>query len=547
MITVSDVSKGFGGRMLFENVDVSFAPGNNYGLTGPNGCGKSTFMKLLIGVEPADSGHVSLPERTAWLRQDHAAFDEHTVLDTTIMGNRRLFDANKEKAVLYKKDEEQGGLADEEYDRLGELEMVVAEEDGYTAEADAAQLLAGLGITEDLHERPMSELQGGLKLRVLLAQALFGKPDALLLDEPTNHLDLDSIRWLEEFLIGYEGVLVVISHDRRFLNAVCDQIADIDYQTIITYPGNYDDMVRQKAQIRGRQEKEKSSKEKKIAQLQEFISKFGAGTRASQTRSRAKQIQKLRPDEIKRSNIRRPFIRFEVDEPSGRDVLEVSDLSFAYPDGPGIVDGFHTHVSRGDKVAILGSNGIGKTTLLKLLLGHPTAGDFGDSATLQPDTGSIRWGHNTQLGWYKQEHREDIQPGSTVFEWLFDHRPQVGQEQVRAILGRMLFSGEDGKKPTGTLSGGEAARLMMSKLILMGYNTLVLDEPTNHLDLESISALGDAIEAYQGTMFYVTHDRDLASKATRIWAFDRPGHLIDYGGTIDEYLDWYDKEKQKAG
>ena len=468
MITVSDVSKGFGGRMLFENVDVSFAPGHNYGLTGPNGCGKSTFMKLLIGVEPADSGHVSLPERTAWLRQDHAAFDEHTAIDTVIMGNRRLYDAEKEKAVLYKKDEDEGGLSHEEYDKLGELEMIVAEEDGYTAEADAAQLLAGLGIEEEDQSRSMAELQGGLKLRVLLAQALFGKPDALLLDEPTNHLDLDSIRWLEDFLIDYTGVLVVISHDRRFLNAVCDQIADIDYQTIITYPGNYDDMVRQKAQIRGRQEKDKVSKEKKIAQLQEFIAKFGAGTRASQTRSRSKQIEKLRPDEVKRSNIRRPFIRFEVDEPSGRDVLEVSELSFGYPDGtPNILTNFHTHVSRGDKVAILGKNGIGKTTLLKLLLADRTAGDFPRKDVLEASSGEVRWGHNVNIGWYKQEQREDIGEGSTVFEWLFDHRPQVGQEQVRAILGRMLFSGEDGKKPTGTLSGGECARLMMSKLILM--------------------------------------------------------------------------------
>lgn len=547
MITVSDVSKGFGGRMLFEDVNVTFSAGHNYGLTGPNGCGKSTFMKLLIGVEGTDSGHVSLPERTAWLRQDHAAFDEHTVLDTVIMGNKRLFDANKEKAFLYKKDEDEGGLSDEEYDKLGELEMIVAEEDGYTAEADAAQLLAGLGVEEELHERSMAELTGGLKLRVLLAQALFGNPDALLLDEPTNHLDLDSIRWLEDFLIDFTGVLVVISHDRRFLNAVCDQIADIDYNAIITYPGNYDDMVRQKAQIRGRQEKDKASKEKKIAQLQEFISKFGAGTRASQTRSRAKQIQKLRPDEIKRSNIRRPFIRFPVDEQSGRDVLEVKGISFGYPgDGPTITTEFHAHVQRGDKVAVLGKNGIGKTSLMKLILSDGSAGDFKEHEILKPDAGEVRWGHNVQLGYYKQEHREDIGSGSTVFEWLFDHRPAVGQEQVRAILGRMLFSGEDGKKPTGTLSGGEAARLMMSKLILMGYNTLILDEPTNHLDLESISALGEAIEAYEGTIFYVTHDRELASKATRIWAFDKEGSLLDFGGTIDEYLDWLDSERAQA-
>ncbi|MFK7930758.1 MAG: ABC-F family ATP-binding cassette domain-containing protein [Myxococcota bacterium] len=540
MITVSDVSKGFGGSMLFEDVNVAFSAGHNYGLTGPNGSGKSTFMKLLIGVEPSDSGHVSLPERTAWLRQDHTAFDDNKVLDTVVMGNARLWAAMTEKERLYAKDEAEG-LADEEYEKLGELEMVVAEEDGYTVEADAAQLLAGLGIEQDLHDRPMSELQGGIKLRVLVAQALFGKPDALLLDEPTNHLDMDSIRWLEDFLIDFKGVLIVISHDRRFLNAVCDQISDIDYKTIINYPGNYDDMVRQKAQIRGRQEKENVDKSKKIAQLQEFISKFGAGTRASQTRSRAKQVEKLRPDEVKRSNIRRPFIRYPVDEQSGRDVLEVTDLAFTYPDGgPQILSGFHSHVSRGDKVAILGRNGIGKTTLVKLLMNDMAKGG------LTPDAGSVKWGHNAQIGWYKEEHREDIEAGSTVFEWLFDHRPEVGQEQVRAILGRMLFSGHDGKKPTGTLSGGEAARLMMSLMILKAYNVLILDEPTNHLDLESISALGDAIEAYEGTIFYVTHDRDLASKANRIWAYDGPGHLIDYAGGLEEYLEWYDTQKKEA-
>ncbi|TVQ90257.1 MAG: ABC transporter ATP-binding protein [Deltaproteobacteria bacterium] len=534
MITVSGVSKGFGGRMLFEDVNVSFSPGHNYGLTGPNGCGKSTFMKLLIGAEASDAGSVSLPERTAWLRQDHTHFDEHKVLDTVIMGNHRLWQAMVRKEHLYDKDDAEG-LSDAEAEELGELEMVVAEEDGYTAEADAAQLLDGLGVEEALHDRPMAELQGGIKLRVLLAQALFGRPDALLLDEPTNHLDLDSIRWLEGFLIDYKGVLVVISHDRRFLNAVCDQIADIDYETIITYPGNYDDMVRQKAAMRGRLSKDQAAREKKIAQLQDFISRFGAGTRASQTRSRARQIEKLKPEEIKRSNIRRPFIRFPVDDPSGRDVLDVADLSFSYPEPGTIFHSFHAHVQRGDKVAILGANGIGKTTLLRVLMGE-----------LACEEGEVKWGHNAKIGWYKQEHRDEVQAGSTVFEWLFAHRPEVGQEQVRAVLGRMLFSGEDGGKPTGTLSGGEAARLMMSQMILMGYNVLILDEPTNHLDLESISALGEAIESYEGTIFYVTHDRDLASHATRIWAFDKPGHLIDYAGTIDEYLDWLDRTRKQS-
>jgi ATPase subunit of ABC transporter with duplicated ATPase domains len=531
MITVSDVTKGFGGRTLFESVNVSFAPGNNYGLTGPNGSGKSTFMKILIGAEDTDKGHISLPERTAWLRQDHFAFDAYRVVDTVIMGNRRLWEALEERERLYAKEE----LTDDEGERLGELESVVMEEDGYTAEADAARLLAGLGVGEELLEQKMAEQTPGIKVRVMVAQALFGQPDALLLDEPTNHLDIESIRWLEEFLLNYRGVLVVISHDRRFLNAVCDQIADIDYQTIITYPGNYDDMVRQKAQIRGRQEKEAASKEKKIEQLQSFIQRFKAGSRASQTRSRARQIEKLRPDEIKRSNIARPFIQFDAGEPSGRDVLVVDDLTFAWPGEENLFTGFHTHVHRGDKVAIIGRNGIGKTSLVKRLLADADRHD-----------GKARWGHNVRLGVFGHDHRDQIQPGTTVYEWLFNQRPEVGEQQVRAVLGRMLFSGADGAKPTATLSGGEGARLVLCKLILCEFNTLVLDEPTDHLDLESISAFADAIDRYEGTIFYVTHDRELASRATRIWAFPDPGRLIDYGGTIDEYLEWFDKNHPKS-
>jgi ATPase subunit of ABC transporter with duplicated ATPase domains len=528
MITVSDVSKGFGGRMLFENVNVSFSPGVNYGLTGPNGSGKSTFMKILIGAEDTDRGVISRPERTAWLRQDHATFDAYRAIDAVIMGNKRLWDAIQEKERIYAKAE----ITDEDGERLGELECVVAEEDGYTAESEAAALLSGIGVPLEEHERPMSELQGGLKLRVLVAQALFGKPDALLLDEPTNHLDLDSIRWLEDFLLQYQGVLVVISHDRRFLNAVCDRIADIDYQTIITYAGNYDDMVRAKAQIRGRVEKDNEAKEKKIAQLQDFISRFGAGTRATQTRSRARQIEKLKPDEIKRSNIARPFIRFPVGEASGRDVLDVKDLSKSF-DGQQIFKGLHLTIQRGDKIAVLGRNGIGKTTLLRCLLGE-----------LEPDSGAVKWGHNTRIGYLTQSIETAISPGTTVFEWLFAHRPQVGEQEVRAILGRMLFSGADGGKPTAGLSGGERMRLLMCRLILLEHNVLILDEPTNHLDLESISSLKEAIEAYQGTIFYVTHDRDLAEAASRVLAFPQPGELVDYNGQIDAWMDWYDRNRK---
>ena len=529
MITVSDVTKGFAGRTLFSDVNVAFSAGNNYGLTGPNGCGKSTFMRILIGAEDADSGHVSRPKRTGWLRQDHDAFDNHKVIDVVIMGNGRLWEALSERDAIYAKEE----LTDDDGMRLGELEGVIAEEDGYTAESEAEQLLEGVGVGVALHQRPLSELQGGMKVRVLLAQALFGRPEALLLDEPTNHLDLESIQWLEDFLMAYQGVLVVISHDRRFLNAVCDHVADIDYQAIITYVGNYDEMVRAKSNVRARVEKEASDRLKKISQLQEFVSRFAAGTRSSQTRSRAKQIEKLKPEEIKRSNIARPFIRFPAGDPSGRDVLDLKDLGHQYGDHV-IFQGFHAQVQRGDKVAILGRNGVGKTTLVKAILDPE-----------RQTSGQVRWGHNTRIGYFGHDHRGEITPGTTVFNYLFNLRPDAGQEHVRGILGRMLFSGEDGAKPTTTLSGGEAARLIMSKLALLEYNVLILDEPTDHLDLESISALKEAIEKYEGTIFYVTHDRDLASAANRIWTYVQPGELLHYDGGVDSYLSWYERHHAK--
>ncbi|MEQ1501098.1 MAG: ATP-binding cassette domain-containing protein [Myxococcota bacterium] len=530
MVTVSEVTKGFGGRTLFREVNVSFTPGNNYGLTGPNGCGKTTFMKILLKLEDTDKGAVNLPRRVGWLRQDQAAFDERRVIDTVIMGNGRLWDALAEREALYAKGD---AMSDDDGVRLGELEGVVAEENGYEAEANAAILLDGLGIGQELHDRRMGEIQAGAKVRVLLAQALFGDPDALLLDEPTNGLDMDAIIWLEEFLVAYQGTLVLISHDRRFLNAVCDHIADIDYETIIVYTGNYDDMVRQKSQVRGRVEKENAAREKKISQLQEFVSRFAAGTRSSQTRSRAKEIERLRPEEIKRSNIARPFIRFPVAQQSGRDVLHVDDLSHAYGDHQ-IFAKFHAEVQRGDKVAILGRNGVGKTTLLKALL---------DPAN--ETAGKVRWGHNADIGVFMHDHRGEVTPGKTVYSWLFEKKPIAGEQHVRGILGRMLFSNKDGEKPTATLSGGEAARLVMCKLILLEHNVLILDEPTDHMDLESCSALKEAIEAYEGTVFYVTHDRDLASAANRIWTYPDEADLMQYAGTLDEYIDWHQKHFAK--
>ena len=520
MITVSNVSKGFGGRLLFENVNTAFAPGLRYGLTGPNGAGKSTFMKILIGDLEPDEGYISKPKRLGVLRQDHTLFDHMRVLDVVICGNKRLWDAMVEKDRLLA----QADLTDAEGERLGDLECVVGEEDGYTAEADAAVLLEGLGIGQDEHDRPLSEVKGGFKVRVLLAQALFGRPDALLLDEPTNHLDIESISWLEDFMESYNGVLVVISHDRHFLNSVCTHISDIDYQTIIQYPGNYDDMVRQKAQVRSQVEASNARKSDKIKQLQDFVARFAAGTRSTQAASRKKEIERLRPDEIKRSNIQRPFIRFEFERQSGRDVLTVNKLSCGYNDVP-LFSGLHLELTRGDKVAIIGRSGAGKTTLIQALMGE-----------VKPLKGNIRWGHEVNIGYFPQEHEHVIPPGHTIFNWMFEQKPEAGKEGVRSVLGRLLFSGEDGDKPTATLSGGERVRGLLARLMLLRFNTLVLDEPTNHMDLEAISALRDGIGSYTGTCIFVTHDRDLVETVANKLIVVENGRIDVYSGGYAEYL-----------
>ena len=529
MLNVHEVTQSYGGKVLFDNVTVSFGPGKRFGLTGPNGAGKSTFMKFLAGDEQPQKGHVSRPKKTSILRQDQYAYDDRRVLDAVIMGNKGLWAALEEKNALLKRCEEGEEFTDEMGMRLGELEGTIAEEDGYTAEGDAARLLDGLGIPELHHGGLMKELSGGYKLRVLLAQALFGKPECLLLDEPTNHLDLDSIRWLEQFLLSYEGILVVISHDRHFLNAVTTHIADIDYETIIVYTGNYDDMVLQKSQIRSRLESENAEKTKKVEQLREFVAKFGAGTRASQVQSRKKEIEKLQPNELKRSNIQRPFIRFDIDRPSGKHPLRVEGLSkrFRQEDGPDIVicEGLDFELMRGDKLAIIGPSGIGKTTLVRMILGE-----------LEPDDGKVTWGHETNVGYFAQDHSESIPEGERLWEWLLSFDPQAGRDVVRQLLGRMLFSGEEGEKLTHVLSGGEQARLLFAKLMLLKHNVLVFDEPTNHLDLESISSLRDAIKRYEGTVIFVTHDRDLVAEAsTRVLAMSRHG-IDNFNGPYEEFL-----------
>jgi ATPase subunit of ABC transporter with duplicated ATPase domains len=530
-IEVQDVSKAYGSKRLFQQVSVRFDAGRRYGLTGPNGAGKSTFLKIVSGELEADSGFVQRPKRTGVLRQDHFAFESWRALDVVIMGNARLWTALTEKQALVSKLE----LSDTDGEQLGELECVIAEENGYSAEADAGELLNGLGIVESDHEKCMSELPGGRKLRVLLAQALFGSPDALLLDEPTNNLDIESIRWLERFLRNYRGVSVVISHDRRFLNRICTHIADIDYETIIQYPGGYDAMVRAKGEVRSKVERENSERAKKIEQLQDFVARFAAGTRASQVQSRKKQIERLTLTDLKRSNIERPFMQFQVKKPSTKQTLTIDGLTKRWPETT-VCERFRAVVTRGERVAIIGRTGVGKTTLCKMLMGE-----------VAPDAGSIEWGTQTSLGYLAQDHRSTIADGLTVTQWLHGFEPKSDLQKIRGLLGRMLFKGEEGMKPTAALSGGEAVRLIFSKLMLAQDNVLVLDEPTNHLDLESILTLGDGLAKYEGTSFVVTHDRDLvASFATRIFAFTDEG-LIDFQGTYDDYVERFGGDDSEHG
>jgi len=537
MLSVSNVSMRYGAKVLFEEVSTAFTPGKRYGLTGPNGAGKSTFMKLLSGEMEPQKGTVVRPRKLGVLSQDQFAFDAYSVLDTVIMGNKRLWAAMQERDAIYAKHD----MTDEDGMKLGELEGIVGEEDGYAAESDAAVLLQGLDIPEELQSRKMGELQGGQKVRILLAQALFGHPQALLLDEPTNHLDLDSIHWLQGFLNVYDGVVIAISHDRHFLNSICTHIADIDYQTIITYTGTYDDMVVAKTQIRSQIESQNSQREKKIAQLNEFIARFAAGTRSSQVQSRRKEVERLQVTELAKSNIQRPFIKFEQKRPSGKHILEIEHLGKSYADNH-VVHNFTASIGRGEKIALMGRNGAGKTTLVNALLANsPTTPESELRKTsgydgLFVDAGKVIWGHEASIGYFAQDHRSLIETGTTAIEWLHQWDPSAVNEELRGILGQMLFAREEATKSTNVLSGGEAARLLFCKLMLQKPNVLVLDEPTNHLDLESINALNIALQRYQGTVLLVTHDHDLIDEvATRIWYFESNHKITDFKGTYEDY------------
>ena len=524
----------FGARVLFEDVTTTFMSGRRYAISGSNGAGKSTFMKILTGEQDATHGTITRPKKIGILRQDQFAFDKFRVIDTVIMGNATLWNALQEREALYAKPHDE--LTDADGMRLGELEGIVGEENGYTAEADAGVLLDGLGIEADLHERKMGELQGGQKVRVLLAQALFGNPSALLLDEPTNNLDLDSVHWLKEYLLEYHGVLIVISHDRHFLNSVCTHTADIDYQTIIMYPGGYDDMVIAKTQIRSRMEAENAVREKKISQLNDFIARFSAGTRSAQATSRKKEVERLQVSELARSNIQRPYIRFQFDVPSGRAPLEIKHLAKSYDDLK-VIQNFSANVTRGEKIALTGRNGAGKTTMLRSIIRN--AGQFIGEAEhkFKIDSGNVIWGHEVTVGYFPQDfgYTIDKSKGINALDWLWQFKPQAPQEEIRAALGQMLFSGEDALKPTSGLSGGECARLIFCKLMIQKPNFLVLDEPTNNLDLESNNALNISLQKYEGTVLLVTHDEDVLDEvATRVWHF-QGGKIEDFKGTYEDF------------
>jgi ATPase subunit of ABC transporter with duplicated ATPase domains len=522
MITLTKISKKVGSRLLFDNINAAFSAGRRYGLTGPNGAGKSTLMNIMVGKVESDEGSVTLPRKVGFLKQNIEDFKECPVVDTVIMGNTRLWNALQERDRLYLEE-----MTDQIGIRLGELEEVIAEENGYSAEAEAEELLVGMGIALPLTRKKMHEIPTDSQFRVLLCQALFGEPEALLLDEPTNHLDMESIGWLEQFLQSYKGVLIVISHDRHFLNTVTTHIADIDYETVIIYPGNYDQMVVAKTSVRARAEEENKSKEKKISQLQEFVSRFGAGTRASQVQSRIREMNRLQPLELKESNIQRPYIRFYPPEkPSGQIVLKADHLSKGYG-GPLVINDFSIEILKGDRIAVIGNNGRGKSTLLKML-----------AQKLPQDKGKIELGHQVQMGYFPQNHSDiiDKKKNQTAFDWLKSQKANVYDQEIRSVLGKMLFGGEDAFKPISHLSGGETARLILAAMMLCNYNFLVLDEPNNHLDLEAVSALSWALQNFEGTTIFASHDRSLlAETATKLVAFEE-GKIEVFNGTLEEYL-----------
>ena len=537
MLVASNITIQFGAKPLFENVSVKFGEGNRYGLIGANGSGKTTFMKILAGVLDATGGNVSLDpgERMAYLKQDQFAYEEMRVLDVVMMGHAEMWACMSERDAIYANPE----ASEDDYMRAADLEHHYAEHGGYTAEARAGELLLGAGIPTEKHNGPMSEVAPGWKLRVLLVQALFANPDILLLDEPTNNLDIDTIRWLEDILNERESTMVIISHDRHFLNQVCTHMADLDYGTIKVYGGNYDDFMEASTQARERQVSANAKAKERIADLQGFVRRFSANkSKAKQATSRLKLIEKIRPEDIKPSSRQYPWIRFEYDEKEKlhRLACEIENLGFGYEAKVPIIKSFSTSIEAGDKVAIIGENGVGKTTLLRLLAGPELGG-------LTPQGGKVKWAEKARPGAFHQDHAADFADKTPLTEWIVQWVRAGGYDGgdvetlVRGTLGRLLFSGDEAKKPVNVISGGEQGRMLFGKLMLLRNNVLLMDEPTNHLDMESIESLNSALEKYNGTLIFVSHDREFVSSlATRIIDIKPDRTIIDYRGSYEEYL-----------
>ena len=534
MLSTANITMQFGAKPLFENISVKFGGGNRYGLIGANGCGKSTFMRILDGSQVPSAGNVSITpgQRIGKLNQDQFAFEQYRVVDTVIMGHAELWQITQERNRIY-------GLAEmteEDGLKVSELELRFAELDGYTAESRAGEMLAAAGIEEALHFGPMSEVAPGWKLRVLLVQALFSEPDILLLDEPTNNLDINAIRWLEEILINHKSTMIIISHDRHFLNAVCTHMADIDYRELRLYPGNYDDFMIISTEAKERVQSENAKKSVQIADLQQFVSRFSANaSKAKQATSRAKQLEKIELTEIKPSSRINPFIRFKQEKKLYRLALELQKLSHGF-DGVELFNNVNLLIEAGSRVAIIGENGAGKTTLLRCLMSQ-----------LQPNNGIVKWAESASIGYCPQDSSADFAEDLSLFDWLAQWRqPKHDDQIVRATLGRLLFSADDSTKSAKVCSGGEKGRLLFGKLMMQDNNVLILDEPTNHLDMECIESLNMALEHYEGTLFFVSHDREFVSSlATRILEI-KDHKVIDFQGTYDEYLAYQQEQLAKT-
>lgn len=515
----------FGAKPLFENISVKFGDGNRYGLIGANGCGKSTFMKILSGDLEPSAGNVSVTpnERLGNLRQDQFAFEDYRVIDVVLMGHKEMWAAMSERDAIYANLE----ASEDDYMRAAELETVFAEYNGYTAESRAGELLLGLDIPVEQHFGLMSAVAPGWKLRVLLAQALFANPDIMLLDEPTNNLDINTIRWLEDVLNDRDCTMVIISHDRHFLNSVCTHIADMDYGELRVYPGNYDDYMIASTQVREQLLASNAKKKTQIAELQTFVSRFSANaSKAKQATSRAKQLEKIKLDEVKPSSRVNPFIRFDQTKKLHRLAVEVENLSKGYGGEP-LFKNLNLMIAAGERVAVIGANGIGKSTLLKTLVGD-----------LTPDAGEVKWAENAEVGYFAQDHADDFADDMTLLNWMGQWRKESDDDQaIRATLGRLLFSQDEINKSVKVVSGGEQGRLLFGKLMLQKQNVMVLDEPTNHLDMESIESLNTALEQYPGTLIFVSHDREFVSSlATRVIEITSHG-IVDFNGNYEEYLD----------